>query len=743
MTTLLQQRSRCDRIVFLAVLFAFAFCVPSAWGEIIVGRITNVEGQLLRFVPDQNDWVATIKDAPFGIQDALYSDQEGKAEIFMPNNIWVRLGGSTQVQLIATQPDAVELDVSLGVARIFNESAEAIIKVTTPFGYVVAPQNTSFDLYVGDQSTEIIALSGTVDFIHIADNTKYEVVSGGSSVIANTTQVGSGDGTVEADWDAWNQTRNEVWAKRDSETMPSAQYLPESLRNDAYELEENGKWERVTYQGREIEMWRPTAVAADWAPFTSGRWTEWNGDNTWVPDEPFGYTTHHYGYWISIEERWYWQPPPLTEPEPSWYPGRVAWVGSDDEVGWVPLAPEEPYYSHRQWGPAATVITTAGVTVIAVSSLTHWNRAVFVPQNKFYGEKNYAHIRMHDHINKKLNASGYKLSPDFNKIHLGDHATKSDRFAFTNAEVKNKPHQSVNDHIKQNQKVSKQDATQFNAKSVQQTLKHTRTAAPSKQAVVSAPQITNKLVPANQVNKPASEVKFGHHNPKEKPIPVSATTQQAGVTGSQMHRMPGGPAQNPGLTGPRRPHTPETTAPGATNQQHGVTGPHRPPATTDPGSNTQAQQQRQLQQQQQQKDQQQQHLQQQQQQKNQQQQHLQQQQQQKDQQQQHLQQQQQQKDQQNQQLQQQQQQKAQQQQHLQQQQQQKDQQNQQLQQQQQQKAQQQQQLQQQQQQKAQQNQQLQQQQQQKAQQHQHQNNPQEQEALRKLCKQNPQDPRCK
>ena len=580
--TFLQQRSRCDRIVFLAVLFACAFFAPSARGEIVVGRITAVEGQLLRFVPDQNDWVATVRDAPFGVEDALYSDQEGKAEIIMPDNIWIRLGGSTQLQLIAAKPEAIEVDVSLGVVRIFNESADSVIKATTPFGYVVAPQNASFDLYVGDQSVEVVALSGTVDFIHGADNAKYEVVSGEASVIANATQVGTGEGTVEEDWSAWNQTRNDVWAKRDAEAVQSAQYLPEALKNDAYELEENGRWERVSYQGREIEMWRPTEVAEDWAPFTAGRWTEWNGDNTWVPDEPFGYTTHHYGNWINIDGRWYWQPPPPSEPEPSWYPGRVAWVGSDDDVGWVPLAPEEPYYSHRQWGPAATVITAGVATGIAVASLRYWNRAVFVPEKRFYGENNYARIRTHDHMNRKFDSSRYRSSPDFNKV-LGDRqATRRDRFAFTNAEVKNKPHQSVNEHIRRNQGASKQAATEFNAKSVRQTLKNAKTTAPSKQAEVSAPRITNKFVPANQVNKPASEVKFGHQNPKGKAIPVSATPQQTGVKGSGTHRTPGGPSQQPGLTGPRGPRTP--TAPDAASQQPGLTGPRGPrsPGTTAP-----------------------------------------------------------------------------------------------------------------------------------------------------------------
>ena len=32
----------------------------------VVGRIFDIEGDLLRYVPAEKDWVAAVKDAPFG-----------------------------------------------------------------------------------------------------------------------------------------------------------------------------------------------------------------------------------------------------------------------------------------------------------------------------------------------------------------------------------------------------------------------------------------------------------------------------------------------------------------------------------------------------------------------------------------------------------------------------------------------------------------------------------------------------
>ena len=44
---------------------------------ITVGRVYYIEGDLLRYVPAENDWVAVVKDAPFGTR--IHSFQEAGA----------------------------------------------------------------------------------------------------------------------------------------------------------------------------------------------------------------------------------------------------------------------------------------------------------------------------------------------------------------------------------------------------------------------------------------------------------------------------------------------------------------------------------------------------------------------------------------------------------------------------------------------------------------------------------------
>src|SRR4029453_6981958 len=146
--------------------------------------------------------------------------------------------------------------------RFYNKSATGVVRATTPFGAVLAEPHATFDLYVGDQSVEVIALQGAVAFIHQATNARYDVVPGGSSILANATQVASGDGNLDAAWDDWNAGRDRVWAQRAQAQGASVRHVPPQLQDDAYVLGENGRWERVYYEGAYHEFWRPTTVAA-------------------------------------------------------------------------------------------------------------------------------------------------------------------------------------------------------------------------------------------------------------------------------------------------------------------------------------------------------------------------------------------------------------------------------------------------------------------------------------------------
>ncbi len=511
--------------LILFVVWAPSVCAQAGnpEGSVLVGRITFIDGQLLRYVYDEKDWVATVKDAPFGLEDAVYSSDTGKAEFKLPEGVWVRTGSDTQIQLLVLRDDLTEIDVASGTVRFYNKSQNTLIKTTTPFGYVMARPGSAFDLYVGDGSAEVISLDGSVDFVLGDDKARYSVKAGGASIISDGRVTVQGDGQVDAAWDEWNLKREELWAQRVQVKGESIDNLPADLRYDAYDLDRNGKWEKVNYEGRYQKLWRPTAVAAGWQPFTGGRWTVWYRDNVWIPEEPFGYVTHHYGNWVYVNSAWYWAPPVKVRAgsigrSASWYPGRVSWIHSDAHVGWVPLSPAETYYSHNYWGPGSIAVG-AGRGGVGISRLANAGHAVVVARSSLYSVNSYTGVRLHG-VNRNTILSNYEAAPVIGDRVMPNYSTIRNRYIYdvNLAHLAAKPHQAVVDRINMNMAAAPKGRGAISAVAVQRSLARMSRAQPLRdpRAIqrVQKPRISSRIVPENMVHTPRSQVQFIEHTLK-------------------------------------------------------------------------------------------------------------------------------------------------------------------------------------------------------------------------------------
>ncbi len=505
----------------MACLFLTALVtVSQAWSAnapaMMVGRVYSIEGDLLRYISEEKDWVAMVNDAPFGTEDALFSGNQGMAEMIVPNGTWLRVGNSTQIQFIALDSDMSEIDVATGVARFYNKGSETVIKATSTFGYVLAYPGTVFDLYVGENAVEVVAVKGTVSFIHAATDARYEVAADSPSILADTDQVSSGDGNLDPDWHRWNVARERFWAAKSRMTGRSIEYLPPSLQGESYALEENGRWESVSYEGSSRWFWRPTTVVRGWSPFTAGRWTDWNGDQVWIPAEPFGYVTHHYGNWIYTRNSWYWAPPvehrrvgaPLLDIGFFWSPGRVSWIHHGSYVGWVPLAPRETYYSRHHWGDAHEMVVTNNINQININieNYAYAHQAIIVPQDNFYQVENYRQVRVTD-MNATAIIGNYRAVPIVNNTLINNYTTNKRRHTFTNKAIREKPHISVIKRIEENTPVI-QRAKKENADMVRRHVRNLEEGKIDRDGRVEAPIKTTVIVPTADVKRTKSELKL-------------------------------------------------------------------------------------------------------------------------------------------------------------------------------------------------------------------------------------------
>ena len=446
-----------QRLLWLTFLLLFiAISISSADQDeheqpLLVGHISHVEGELLRYVPENEDWIATVKDTPVGKDDVFYADEDTKAEFIIPNNTWLRIGGNTQIQIVKLEDDSTAIDMDSGVARFYNKSSTTVLKAITPFGYVIAPPLTTFDVYLKDESVEVIALTGKVDFVYVTDDTQFEVIAGSSSIIAGYQEITSGKGMVDDDWNSWNIKSDALWKRRLEVKGDSTKHLPDRLYYQSYTLEENGIWERVYYEGSYRYFWRPLYVSSCWSPFTIGRWTQWYGDHCWVPYEPFGYVTHHYGNWVYINTShcWYWVPPvcrvgigvsPFPHIRFAWYPGRVSWIHRGAYMGWIPLAPYEKYYCRRYWGPRSLVVNN--IHTINVRNHCYKDHPIVIKRRHFYNVDNYNKVRI-KHIGKNTIINSYRGAAVINSRVIKDFKEIRSKFNFRNIDVRRKPHGSA------------------------------------------------------------------------------------------------------------------------------------------------------------------------------------------------------------------------------------------------------------------------------------------------------------
>lgn len=410
-------------MVFLAVLFLYSsYCsakqVREEEGADLVARITVIEGRLERFDPETEEWIVTVPDAPVGANDQLYAGSGVRAEILIPNNTLMRIGEEAEVRFVALTEQLTEIDLFSGTARLCNNSSGTDISAVTSFGRISVPPRASVDVYIGENSVEILSLDGSAHFIDDQSGVRHEIIAGSPSLLVFSNRIMPGSGSVNRGWNAWNSDRDALWAERRRIPGESRDYLPLSLHDEAYILNTFGSWHSVYYENDYYRFWRPRHVDIGWSPFSAGMWTTWRGDRVWIPREPFGYVTHHYGNWVHVQGTWYWAPPvsrtivrmgfPLLNIGFCWYPGRVAWIDAGISLRWIPLAPFEPFYCRYPWGYRTVVIGNGPYPrYVASHNFKYRRHTVMGRQDHFYRNRKGSH-------NSKWrteNRSGGRVSP--------------------------------------------------------------------------------------------------------------------------------------------------------------------------------------------------------------------------------------------------------------------------------------------------------------------------------------------
>lgn len=318
-----------------------------------VARISLIDGSVAVQRGDSAAPVDAAVNAPVLAADYVTTGDASHAEVQFDGTSAVRLGDNVQMRFTRLDPGNRQLQLAQGTIELrLLRGADGENDIDTPSVSIRPLDPGSYRVTVDpDGRTLITVRSGRAEVVMPQGD---QVVTSGNALLAQGPASSPSVQTVEAvaidDFDNFNRDRDAY----ETPALASNEYVNPNVQGVA-DLDANGRWVPDNPYG---QVWVPSNVAADWAPYRDGRWvSEGYYGWTWVGAEPWGWAPYHYGRWYhSAAYGWAWYPGSRAAAA-VWQPALVAFVGFGGgggigigfgNIGWVPLAPFEPF--HPWWG---------------------------------------------------------------------------------------------------------------------------------------------------------------------------------------------------------------------------------------------------------------------------------------------------------------------------------------------------------------------------------------------------------
>ena len=284
-------------------------------------RVSFLDGTLYGWGPFEDEKRHLILNDIVREGDELYAAPGTFAEIELPGNNFVRLGGGSSVTIVSYQDD-IQIIPTAGSVYVSTGSWN---QVFARFGEDQA-EVASYSLARLDIQPEgerqlgvaagLASIHGATAF-KIAENQRVFSSQPGVPWVYGEFYPRNGD-----DFDLWNLQREGLIRRPLDDDVPSYPLV------GYHELQDYGAW--LVVDG--VWGWHPH-VETSWRPFSVGEWV-WNHGYgwVWVSGTPWGWVTGHYGRWMfSDQVGWVWMPGMV------WAPAWVAWSSHGGYIGWCPI----------------------------------------------------------------------------------------------------------------------------------------------------------------------------------------------------------------------------------------------------------------------------------------------------------------------------------------------------------------------------------------------------------------------
>jgi len=339
-------------VVLLAIV---AFGEVTQAQEVRVARASFCGGEASYQRGDDpyGSWYALGPNTPLVAGDAVFVPAGERAELDLGMGTVAHLDEKSHIELLNLAPDVVQIGLWSGALdlRVRPIPKGAAVEVDTPYGATTVLQPGTYRFWLSGDSADFAAAAGRLSVTVGGED--LEVGEGDDLEITGTSSPAFAyyDLPVVVRFDLWSDERDQRYDRAEGPRFANPAVM------GLEDLDGAGEWQEDEDYGA---LWVPY-VEPDWVPYRNGRWI-WQDPYgwTWVSYEPWGWAPYHYGRWVYADSGWAWVPPPPgVRPSragsiilPAYAPALVGFLGGPDwsltgtgqqAVGWVPLAPSEPY----------------------------------------------------------------------------------------------------------------------------------------------------------------------------------------------------------------------------------------------------------------------------------------------------------------------------------------------------------------------------------------------------------------
>jgi hypothetical protein len=336
----LTMRAKLLPVIIFCLLFVCASGLAEELSQVRLLRASLVEGDVTYQRPDLDRWIDLSVNTPLLEGDKVWVGNNGRTEIEFEDGTFLRMSSDSILELSQLGPrsgsDQIEMQFVRGIGSFEIQPSGMTFVINTLLFSMRVKDAASFRVDLEEDGTGRMAVfDGSIE---VAGDKAHLYVRKGEIIQFQSQDPDryflSAD-YQQDNWDRWNEERTAYIAKRQE------RYHDGDAGWTMADMDDAGNWYTDSEYGR---VWSP-GLGADWTPYRNGRWV-WYDDLgwTWVSYESWGWVPYHYGRWTYLTSYgWSWVPGPRNSP---WCPGAVSWIEGPNWIGWVPLAPSEPWYGY-------------------------------------------------------------------------------------------------------------------------------------------------------------------------------------------------------------------------------------------------------------------------------------------------------------------------------------------------------------------------------------------------------------